>query len=215
MEELETELGELDHFVHDGTRIEILAWATNYKLDALSGSARRGSCLQALAGDFRQPHKQAGQEVGLVLCRDVFLLFRCTRKVVKPLKKSPACSPQLLVLDERGVQWRLHSGHRSITSLGAEVPFQALIWRIAFGTIKGWYVARSAEFEVLPFNLSIPSDIPDMLDLAQDKWFIRENPFGAEMGLYTEVEASQSSFLREWSLLSGTPSAGILESRNV
>ena len=136
---------------------------------------------------------------------------------MKPLQKSLSCSPQLLVVDKHGVQWRLHSGHRSLTSLGVEVQCQALVPRIAFPTIEGQYVAQGPDFEVLPLNFSTPSDNPDMLNLAQEKWFVRENPFRADLGLYTaeEVEASQSSFLREWSLLSGTPPASILESRDV
>ena len=95
-----------------------------------------------------------------------------------PLQSSPSCSPQLLVVDELGVQWRLQSGHRSMTSLGVEVPCQALVPRIAFRTIEGQYVAQSPEFKVLSTNFSTSSDTPDVLDPAKDKLFIRENPFG-------------------------------------
>ena len=115
----------------------------------------------------------------------IFFLFKCKRKVVMPLQRSPSCSPQLLVVDKLGVQWRLHSSHRSLTSLGVEVPCQALVPRIAFRTIEGQYVAQGPKFEVLFLNFLTPSNTPDVLDPAQDKLFVRENPFGADVGLYT------------------------------
>ena len=145
---------------------------------------------------------------------EVLVLVKCHHIIVRPLLSSPECSEQLLVQDEEGHKWRLHSSNRLLTDHGVKVPCDLFQPKFTFCTQEGLYIQQRPALEEISFNFTLqPSSWPSFLQLEKDKLlFPQEHPFQDPGGLYTEkqIEGSEDAFLREWSLIAGTPPEALL-----
>ena len=147
---------------------------------------------------------------------ELIIMVRCDVEVVRPLLTASTCSKQLSVVDSEGKPWRLHSGNRLLTDYGEKVPCGPPSPVFAFKTVEGSYISQSPQLQVVPLNLSSSSrsnTIPSFLSLEEDRLLTpRLNPFHEPGGLYSEeeIEGDQEQYLREWSLLVGTPPAALL-----
>ena len=143
------------------------------------------------------------------------ILIKCHHVTVRPLLSSPDCSEQMLVQDEEGHRWRMHASNRLLTDHGVKVPCDILAPMFAFRTEEGNYIQQRPALEGIAFNFTStsPSTLPSFLQLEEDKLlFPPENPFQEPDGLYTEkqLQGQEDTFLREWSLIVGTPPEALL-----
>ena len=147
---------------------------------------------------------------------EVLLLVRCSHITVRPLLSASTCSEQLAVQDEEGRPWRLHAGNRLLTDFGVKVPCGPPSPVFTFLTQENKYIEQSPELREVTFNFTSSdrdNSLPSFLALEEDKLlFPNTNPFQEPGGLYSEeeIEGNEDAFLREWSILVGTPPEALL-----
>ena len=210
---LAEEMTEVHQQLQQRSHLDFLEWLTSMRLGDLSSEVRKSRCLQSLVDNFSLcSRKQPGWRV--ISRGDVLIMVKCTSVVVRPLLTSPECSEQLLVQDEDGHNWRLHAGNRLLTDHGVQVPCDLLQPHYTFLTQEGLYVQQKPDLETIVFNFTFrPSSLPSFLLLEEDKILLpQEDPFQYPGGLYTveEIASSEESYLREWSIITGTHPEALL-----
>ena len=211
---LKEELTEVHLPLQQRSCLNYLESAIRLRLGDLSSEVRRSRCLQSLVDNFSLRSRQhPGWRV--ISQGEVLVTVQCHHIIVRPLLSSPECSQQLWVQDEEGHNWRLHAGNRLLTDQGVKVPCDLLQPMYTFLTQEARYVQQKPDLEEIFFSLTIiqPSSLPFFLKLEEDKLLLPpEDPFKDPGGLYTEkeIEGSEDAFLREWSIISGTPPEALL-----
>ena len=201
--------------LQERSRLDFLDWSLQLRLEDMTAEIRRTRCLQSLHEDYSS---RSSQRPGwrMISRGELIIMVRCDVEVVRPLLTASTCSKQLSVVDSEGKPWRLHSGNRLLTDYGEKVPCGPPSPVFAFKTVEGSYISQSPQLQVVPLNLSSSSrsnTIPSFLSLEEDRLLTpRLNPFHEPGGLYSEeeIEGDQEQYLREWSLLVGTPPAALL-----
>ena len=144
------------------------------------------------------------------------MLVRCHHITVRPLLSASTCSEQLALQDEEGRPWRLHAGNSLLTDIGVKVPYDSPSPVYTFLTKEGKYVEQSPNLKEVAFNLTSldrTNSFPSFLAIEEDKHlFPSTNSFQDPGGLYSEEEmvGTEDAFLREWSILTGTPPEALL-----
>ena len=144
------------------------------------------------------------------------MLVRCHHITVRPLLSASTCSEQLALQDEEGRPWRLHAGNSLLTDIGVKVPYDSPSPVYTFLTKEGKYVEQSPNLKEVAFNLTSldrTNSFPSFLAIEEVKLlFPSTNPFQDPGGLYSEeeMEGTEDAFLREWSILTGTPPEALL-----
>ena len=205
---LAEELTEVNTRLQQRSHLDYIDWATNMRLEDLSAKVREGRCLDSLVEDYKvRSHKHSGWKI--ISRGEVLLMVRCQQVIVKPYIDSPQCSEQLLVSGPNHHQYRLHAGSRVLTDHGIQVPCDLLLPHYTFLTIEGVYVQQNPRLQKVDFNFTKKeSSLPDFLTPEEDKILVNiERPFEDGSGIYTEeeVDVADQSFLREWSVIAGTP----------
>ena len=190
------------------SQVDYLDWASNLRLDDLTEKMREDRCLANLVEDYRiRSNQQSGWRI--IHRGELMLMMRCMEVEVRPYLHSPKCSEQLLVLGPDDHQYRLHAGSRILTDHGVEVPCSLLLPHFTFLTKQGVYVQQNPGLKPVAFNFTLKeSSLPDFLTPEEDKILVNiEKTFEDGGGLYTEqeVDVANQAYLREWSIISGTP----------
>ena len=201
--------------LQERSRLDYLDWSLQLRLEDMTSEIRRTRCLQTLHEEYSL---RTSQKPGwrLISRGELIVLVRCDIEVVRPLLTASTCSKQLSVVDSEGKPWRLHAGNRLLTDYGEKVPCGPPSPIFAFKTMEGSYISQSPQLQVVPLDLSSSSTnnaIPSFLSLEEDRLLKpRLDPFHDPGGLYSEeeIEGGQEQYLREWSLLVGTPPAALL-----
>ena len=202
--------------LQERSRLDFLDWSLRLRLEDLSAEMRRTRCLQTLHEDYSL---RASQQPGWrVISRgELLVLVRCSFETVRPLLTASTCSKQLSVVDVDGKPWRLHAGNRLLTDFGQKVPCGTPSPVFTFKTEEGPYVSQSPQLQEVPVNFNSNSQgntLPSFLTLEEDKLLVPSlDPFQDPGGLYSEeeIEGDQEAYLREWSILVGTPAAALLK----
>ena len=201
--------------LQERSRLDYLDWSLQLRLEDMTAEIRKTRCLQSLYEDYSS---RSSQRPGwrMISRGEIMVLVRCEVELVRPLLTASTCSKQLSVVDAEGKPWRLHSKNRLLTDYGEKVPCGPPSPVFAFKTMEGSYISQSPRLQVVPMNLNSSSrgnTIPSFLSLEEDRLLTpRLNPFHEPGGLYSEeeIEGDQEQYLREWSLLVGTPPAALL-----
>ena len=144
------------------------------------------------------------------------MLVRCHHITVRPFLSASTCSEQLALQDEEGRPWRLHAGNSLLTDIGVKVPYDSPSPVYTFLTKEGKYVEQSPNLKEVAFNLTSldrTNSFPSFLAIEEDNHlFPSTNSFQDPGGLYSEeeMEGTEDAFLREWSILTGTPPEALL-----
>ena len=103
-----------------------------------------------------------------------------------------------------------------MTDFGQKVPCGPPSPIFTFLTQEGWYISQSPQLQEVPDNLTSAdqdNSLPSFLTLEEDKLLLPNlDPFQVPGGLYSEeeIEGDEEAYLREWSILVGTPPEALL-----
>ena len=212
---LQQESREVHLPLQERSRLDFLEWSLRLRLSDLSAEVRRTRCLQTLHNDYSlRSTQQPGWRV--ISRGELLVLVRCSYVTVRPLMTASTCSKQLAVQDVDGKPWRLHAGNRLLTDFGQKVPCGPPSRIFTFLTQEGRYISQSPQLQEVPVNFTSAdrdNSLPSFLALEEDKLlFPNLNPFQDPGGLYSEeeIEGNEEAYLREWSILVGTPPETLL-----